>query len=310
MRAGAPTAGTSWRRKAAGLVAASRPRQWVKNLACSAGLIFSGRLFEWVAVGDAALATLGFCLASSSVYLLNDVCDRRDDAANPRKRTRPIASGVVPVGLALIASAILALAALASTAPLPRPCTWILAAYLAMTAGYSLRLKHTVLLDVILIALGFVLRILDGVYAVSVPPSPWIVLCMFFLALFLGFAKRRSELGRGEDADPRRRPVLVKYRTDFLDQLLGMTATTAILCYTLYTLLGRPGGETLVVTVPLVVYGIYRYLLLVVVHEAGGAPDRDLLEDPLLVATVILWVSACVLIIYLDVNLIHFVPAR
>lgn len=302
-----PVAGDGRVRIASGLVVAARPRQWIKNLACLAGLVFSERLFDAAAIGAAAWAVAGFCLASSAVYLFNDVLDRRSDAANPKKRSRPIASGLVPVGWALAASAALAAAAVGSSLRLTSGCRAVLASYLAMSLAYSVRLKHTVLVDVMVIAIGFVLRILYGVFAVGAPPSPWIVLCMFFLALFLGFAKRRSELVRVEDDGSARRPVLDKYRTGLLDLLLAMTATMAITCYALYTVIGRPGNETLVVTVPLVVYGVYRYLLLVLVYDVGEAPEKDLFVDIPLIAAASGWVLLCVVVIYGKINFIHLI---
>ena len=291
----------------AGLVASMRPRQWIKNLACFAGAIFSGHLFDPASLRAATWAFAGFCLASSSVYLVNDVCDRRADAANAKKRSRPIASGRVPVAWALTAAAVLAAAALGSSFLLTPGCRAVLATYLVMSLAYSIRLKHSVLLDVMIIAIGFVLRILYGAFAVGVPATPWIVLCMFFLALFLGFAKRRSELVRFEVGDPGHRPVLVKYRTGLLDQLLAMTATMSITCYALYTVIGRPGNETLVVTVPLVFYGISRYLTIVQVFDVGDAPEKDLIEDLPLIVAVIGWVALCVLIIYLRIDFIHLI---
>jgi 4-hydroxybenzoate polyprenyltransferase len=300
------TARVSPARRVVGLVAAARPRQWVKNLACFAGLIFSGHLFDADAIGAASWAFLGFCLASSSVYLVNDVCDRRSDAANPKKRSRPIASGIVPVSWAIAGAVALAMVAVGSSLALSPGCRAVLAAYLLMGYAYSIRLKHTVLVDVLIIALGFVLRIIYGVFAVGVAPTPWILLCMFFLALFLGFAKRRSELNQFNGNDSTRRPVLVKYRTVLLDLLLAMTATMAILSYALYTLIGRPGNETLVVTVPLVVYGVCRYLLLVVVFDIGDAPDESLLADRMLLVSVGLWVVLCVAILYFHLNFIQF----
>jgi 4-hydroxybenzoate polyprenyltransferase len=293
-----------------GLVASMRPRQWIKNLACFAGLIFSGHLFDTASIRGAAWAFAGFCLASSSVYLVNDVFDRRSDAANPKKRSRPIASGRVPVGTALAASAALAAAAVASSLLLTAGCRAVLATYLVMSLAYSARLKHTVLLDVMIIAIGFVLRILYGAFAVGVPPTPWIVLCMFFLALFLGFAKRRSELSRSAMGGPGHRPVLIKYRTGLLDLLLAMTATMAITCYALYTVIGRPdrpGHETLVVTVPIVVYGIYRYLLIVLVFDVGDAPEKDVVDDLPLIVAVVVWIALCILILYLNINFIHLI---
>lgn len=289
-----------------GLIVSARPRQWVKNLACFAGVIFSGRLIDPRSLGASMLAFVGFCLASSAVYLINDVCDRRADAENPKKRGRPIASGEVSVRAAILGAVGLGGLAVGSSMGLPVACRLMLGLYLAMGVAYSIRLKHTVLLDVIIIALGFVMRVLYGVFAVRVAPTPWIVLCMFFLALFLGFAKRRSELGQIDAGH--QRPVLRKYRTDLLDMLLAMTATMAITCYSLYTITGRPENATLVVTVPLVVYGVYRYLLLVVMFDVGDAPDRDLFDDLPLIATVLLWVVLCVVIIYFKINIIHLIP--
>jgi 4-hydroxybenzoate polyprenyltransferase len=280
------------------LVRAARPGQWVKNLACFAGLIFSGRLFQGGAFAAACLAFAGFSLAASGGYLLNDVCDREFDRLNPKKRGRPVASGLVPVSWALAASGALTAAAVAAALPLPLVCRVLLAGYLAMNAAYSLRFKHTVLVDVGIIALGFVIRVLYGVYAVGVKPTSWIVLCMFFLALFLGFAKRRGELYTVAGDDPHRRPVLGKYRAGYLDTLLAMMATMAVLCYALYTVTGRPGNATLVVTVPLVTYGVVRYMLLVMVHGAGEAPEKLLVTDRVLIGTVILWAALCVLILY------------
>ena len=169
--------------------------------------------------------------------------------------------------------------------------------------AYSLRLKHTVVLDVLLIAFGFVLRVLHGVYAIEVKPTSWIVLCMFFLALFLGFAKRRGEMHLMGEDEPFRRPVLAKYRIGFLDLLLGMTATLAVLCYSLYTVTGHHGNATLVITVPLVTYGVIRYLLLVTVDGEGEAPEKLLVTDRFLLGTAALWVTCCVLVIYTKIQL-------
>ena len=297
------TESASMSRRLWGLVRAVRPRQWVKNLACFAGVIFSRQLFQWSADLRALGAFAGFSMAASAVYLLNDVCDRELDRANPSKRMRPIASGLVPVSWALGASVGLAGGAIALGLALAPLCAAIITLYLALNVAYSLRLKHAVLLDVAIIAFGFVLRVLEGVYAVKVKPTSWIVLCMFFLALFLGFAKRRGEIHRMGDDEPFRRPVLAKYRTSFLDILLSMTATMAILCYSLYTVTGHQGNATLVVTVPLVTYGVTRYMLLVMVRGEGEAPEKLLTSDPQLIATAILWIALCVAIIYSQVHL-------
>ena len=285
------------------LAQAARPRQWIKNLACFAGLVFSGRMMEPAAIVESIVAFAGFCLAASAVYLFNDVVDRRLDRLNPSKRNRPIASGVVPVSWALGAAALLAAGALGTTIWLAPLCLMVMSLYLVMNVAYSLRLKHTVLLDVVIIAFGFVLRVLHGVYAIEVKPTSWIVLCMFFLALFLGFAKRRGEMHLMGDDEPFRRPVLSKYRISFLDLMLGMTATLAVLCYALYTVTGHRGNASLVVTVPLVMYGVSRYLLLVTVDGEGEAPDKLLVTDRILLGTGSLWVASCVLVIYSKIQL-------
>ncbi len=215
-----------------------------------------------------------------------------------------MASGIVPVSWALAASAGLTIVALISGWLLSPLCAALMAAYLLTNLAYSIRLKHAVLLDVGVIAFGFVLRVLYGVYAVEVKPTSWIVLCMFFLALFLGFAKRRGEMERMEiDEEPFRRPVLAKYRTPFLDMQLGMTATMAILCYALYTVNRHPDNSSLVVTVPLVTYGVLRYMLLVMVRGAGDAPEKLLVSDRPLMGTAVLWLLLCVAILYSKVNL-------
>jgi hypothetical protein len=237
----------------------ARPRQLIKNLACFAGLVFSGRLFEASPIGQSILAFLGFCMAASAVYLLNDVVDRNLDRLNPSKCDRPIASGLLPVSWALAGSVLLMAGASGITFILAPICLMTLAVYLVTNVAYSLRLKHTVLLDVLIIALGFVLRVLHGVYAIEVKPTSWIVLCMFFLGLFLGFAKRRREMHLIGDFEPFCRPVLSKYAIGFLDLVPGMTATLAILCYALYTMTGQRGNASRVVSVPMVTYGVTRY---------------------------------------------------
>lgn len=289
-----------------GLLRAARPRQWIKNLVCFAGLIFSGRLFQVEAALEAIVAFVGFCLAASGIYLLNDICDRQSDRHNPKKRGRPIASGLVPVSWAFAASAVLIAMALASSVWLGPACAGVLVCYVSLSLAYSLRLKHVVLIDVLIIALGFVLRVLFGVYAVAVLPSPWIVLCMFFLSLFLGFAKRRGELNLVEDVEHFRRPVLRDYASGFLDHLLSMTAVMAIMCYALYTVSGRDGNASLVVTVPLVVFGVVRYLLMVTVHGLGDTPERQLIADRAILANAVLWIACCVALIYFDVDFFRF----
>jgi 4-hydroxybenzoate polyprenyltransferase len=215
---------------AVALVGAARPYQWVKNLACLAGLLFSGQLLDPGAATHALLAVVGFSLAASAVYLVNDYLDRERDRANPRTAVRPLASGALPVWLAASEGATLAAVSAIVSVRLGLACVWVLSAYAGLNLAYALRLKRTVIADVMVIATGFVLRVLYGVYAVDVLPSSWIVLCMFFLALFLGFCKRRAELATAVAGERpgATRPVLSKYTVGYLDMILGMTATLTI----------------------------------------------------------------------------------
>jgi 4-hydroxybenzoate polyprenyltransferase len=280
------------------LVVSMRPQQWVKNLACFAGLIFSMQLFRTAALGRSLVGFVAFCLASSAVYLFNDFIDRKRDQLNPRTARRPLACGALSPALAVFAMAVLAALAALVAAPLGLACLATIAVYGALNVAYSVRLKHSVIADVICIALGFVLRVVCGVYVVNVRPTAWVVLCMFFLALFMGFAKRRSELAN-KSASSRR--VLQKYSPAFLDTLLAVSAALTILCYALFTVQRNP---TLVITVVPVVYCVSRYLQQVMVHGRGESPDVLLLSDRKIWFAVGIWLVLCVGILYTDVRLI------
>ncbi len=288
---------------AAALLFEMRPVQWIKNATCFAGLIFSGRLFVALHEWQAIVGFASFCLASSAVYVFNDIIDREKDRLNPRTASRPIASGALPVAVAGIACALLALASVLSAVWLNASCLLVVVTYGVMNVFYSLRLKHIVITDVMCIAVGFVLRVVFGVYAVSALPTPWIALCMFFLALFLGFAKRKAELARFSATDAAEfRPVLLKYDVNYLSMLLNMSATMAILCYALFTVTSNK-NPTLVVTVVPVVYCVNRYLLQVMLYGHGASPDKILLSDRRLWAGILGWLVAYVAITYGDIQL-------
>jgi 4-hydroxybenzoate polyprenyltransferase len=289
--------------RVAALTIAARPKHWVKNAACLAGVVFSGRLTDIHSVAMAGWAVAGFCLASSGVYLVNDVLDRESDRRNPKKRTRPIASGALPASWAIVGASLMLVAALTSAIPLGPYCGATLAAYTGLNLCYSYRLKHRVLVDVLIIASGFVLRVLYGVYAIGVKPSSWIVLCMFFLALFLGFSKRRSELDQFGEGGHLRRPVLRGYDLKFLEMSLAMTATMAIVCYALYTVTGRQGNASLVITVPIVTYGILRHLLRIIARGVGDEPVSAIFADKVSFAIIIAWVSVCAVVVHSGVRL-------
>ena len=255
-----------------------RPHQWIKNGFCLAGLVFGTRLGEpqaWVA---ASVGFVFFCAASSCMYVLNDLRDIERDRLHPKKRWRPLASGVVTRAQAVWTSALLGAFAASSFFVIDPRAFSCLCAYAALNVSYSLWLKNQVLLDVAAIALGFVLRMLGGCYAVDEIPTTWITLCTFFLALFLGFAKRRAELGESLTASNSQRPVLAEYSVAYLDSLLNGTAAMTILTYALFTV-GAGKNPTLIITVPMVYLAITQYQLLVSNREGGEEPERILLGN-------------------------------
>ncbi len=289
------------------LLRAMRPEQWVKNLACFAGLMFSGRLFQPEMVLDAGSAFVAFCLLASAIYLLNDYIDRERDRLNPRTADRPIASGALPVGVAAVAFVALLVASGFIAAALGRTCLIVMAAYATMNLGYSLRLKRTVIADVMCIAVGFVLRVLFGVYAVQVLPSPWIILCMFSLALFLGFGKRKAELNDLGDGAPAARSVLRKYSSEYIDMVLGVTATITILTYMLFTVSSHH-DPTLVLTVIPVVYCVLRYAQQVMVYRLGQSPEALFLHDKMMWIGVLAWLVISGMVLYGGLHLVETSP--
>jgi 4-hydroxybenzoate polyprenyltransferase len=295
-----------WYAPVIALARAMRPQQWIKNLTCFAGLLFSLQLQQLAMVLDAVLAFAGFCLVASAVYLFNDFLDRKRDRLSPRTAGRPLASGALPLWLAAISCLILVVTAFMIAAELGRPCVLVMAGYVIMNVAYTIRLKRTVIADVMCIALGFVLRVLFGVYAVQVPPSPWIILCMFFLALFLGFGKRRSELYDLGDAAGSFRPVLRKYNAAYIDMIFGITATLTILTYTLFTV-SRQHDPTMTITVIPVVYCVLRYAHQVVVEKAGHSPEMLLWRDKMMWIGVGSWLLLCVSILYFKLHLVEII---
>jgi len=293
---------TSRSRGTIGLIWQSlRPRQWLKNLVVVAPLVFAERLLDPANGLRAAAAFLIFCAIAGAVYLFNDLVDREADRLHPRKRTRPLASGELAPGAAVAALALLVPAAVAAAVWLDVGFAAVCVIYLLINAGYTLLWKHVVLLDIFLIAAGFVLRGIGGAEALDVAISPWLLLCTFFLALFLAAGKRRHELVSVADAAAHR-PILASYSTLLVDQLIAILAAVTVGTYALYTIAESTrahfGTERLAYTIPFVVFGIFRYLYLVYQQNAGGRPEEALLTDRPLLATVLLWGIAAVLIIY------------
>jgi 4-hydroxybenzoate polyprenyltransferase len=289
---------------AALLVRSLRPGQWSKNLIVFAGLIFSERhlLLQPPAVGRAGLAFLVFCAASGVVYLINDVRDRDADRHHPIKCRRPIASGALSPTTALAAAAIIGAAALVVAFALSVPFGLIVVAYVVLFALYSTSLKHVVILDVLTIAIGFVLRAWAGAVVVNVQVSHWLLLLTLLLALFLGLSKRRAELVTlASDAAGHRR-ILAEYSPYLLDQMISVVTASTLLSYALYTIdpetVQKVGTDWLVWTVPFPLYGIFRYLYLVHQRDGGGNPSEMLLTDRPLLGCVALWGAAVIAILY------------
>jgi 4-hydroxybenzoate polyprenyltransferase len=289
------------------LIVAARPRQWTKNLVCLAALIFAGELSNPISVRKALWGFLCYCLASSAIYILNDLMDLEQDRLHPAKRNRPIAAGRLGAGTALAASIVLLAAVAGVCYFFGARYRWLLAIFLTLNILYSLGLKRIAIVDVMSIAVGFVLRVQSGIEAIQAPQSEWIILCMFFMALFLGFGKRRGEI-TSLQGDPLRpsRPVLQEYSVQFLDIMLGLSATTAVVCYSLYAVTVQV-NETFLLTILPVAYGIVRYLMLVIVRTEGEGPDEMLTRDAPLMLTVLIWAFLCVGILYFQ---IHLFPSR
>ena len=300
----------SLRRQARPLLTALRPRQWLKN-----GLVLLAFAF---AVGEAwevtdpdswapllartLLAGLAFCAVSSAGYLVNDLRDIERDRLHPRKRRRPLASGALSTRTAWATAPALLVAGGALGSALGWRFAAVLAAYLALTLLYSFALKHVAFVDLLALALGFVLRAVAGGVAIDVPISPWLYLCTLLGALFVAIAKRRHELTALGDGASGHRPILTEYSVGLLDQMMGIVAASTVMAYALYTVTAPnlPANGAMLATMPFVLYGIFRYLSLVHRREAGGSPEEALLQDRPLQLTVVLWIATAMTILVLS----------
>lgn len=278
-----------------------RPHQWVKNGFVFVGLIFGEAFGDLFLIQSVVLAALAFSLAASSIYVMNDLADREKDRQHPVKRFRPLAAGTVNVTAALLLAGACLLAALTLAYTVSVTTLVIVALYAAMNVGYSLGLKHVAVLDVFIIAAGFMLRILAGTLGVGIAPSPWLLVCGLLLTLFLGFAKRRAELMALEGEAGNHRKVLDDYDPLVLDQLITLCAAGTVVSYSLYTLAPETvaihGSSQLIATVPFVIYGICRYLFRLHRRGGGGDPAADLLTDPHLIAVFLGWLATLFLVL-------------
>lgn len=284
------------------ILVALRSTQWLKNIVIFAGLIFSQNFFDPVKDLIVFAAALIFCLASSSIYLINDALDIEVDRNHPHKRHRPIASGRLSLKIALPFASILMLGSVAAAYLLNRSFAFVVMCYLTIEMLYSLYFKNIVILDIFCIAAGFLLRVICGAVVIDVPISNWLLICTIFLSLFLALGKRRSEMVFLEEEARKHRRVLSEYSLSFIDQMITIVTASTILSYVLYTLSGETISKfhtkNLQYTIVFVVYGIFRYLYLIYQKKEGGSPEKLLFSDKPLLVNLILYAMVVIFVIY------------
>jgi len=284
------------------LIKTMRPRQWVKNVFIFAALVFDEQLLNFGPLLSTIAGFILLCLGSSTVYLINDLADLEQDRLHPAKRLRPLAAGALSVPVAQIAAVSFFLISIGAGFALNITFGAVLLTYLILNLFYSFWLKHVPIIDVLVLASGFVLRVAAGVALITVQRfSPWLYMCTTLLALFIGLGKRRAEMVLLADGADSHRRVRDGSTIPFLDQLIVIVSATAIIAYSLYTFSAKnlPENNLMMLTIPFVVYGIFRYLHLVNVQNAGGAPEELVLTDWPLMVTVVLWAATAVTILYL-----------
>jgi 4-hydroxybenzoate polyprenyltransferase len=286
------------------LIVLMRPVQWIKNGFVFMPLIFSAKLAVFEDVTRVMGLFLAFCLASSAVYILNDFADREQDRVHPLKKNRPLARGDVAPAEALLFMGLVAVGAFAVTMWIGSPpvCVFLIGGYILLNVLYSFKLKNVVIVDVLAISTGFMMRVLAGAAVIAVSVSSWLLLCTFSLSLFLALGKRRHEVVALSGDAGNHRPVLDHYSVQLLDQLLQSATTSTFIFYCLYSVRGNPAhgleAEKMMYTIPIVAYGIFRYMYLIYHKEDGGSPTALLLTDPPLLGCNIVWLAACIVIIY------------
>ncbi len=283
------------------LLKTMRPKQWTKNAFVFTALIFDRKLFHPAPFIKTLLAFILFCMAASAVYLVNDLVDMERDRQHPKKRFRPLASGELSPHVAGIAAFILTIAAIGGGFWIHTGLGFIVTGYLLLQFAYSFVLKHLVIIDVMTVAAGFVLRVAAGVVVVEVARfSPWLYVCTTLLALFIAINRRRHELVLLADGAKNHRKILDEYNIQFLDEMNSMVTASTVIAYSLYTFSAPnlPRNHSMMLTIPFVIYGLFRYLYLIHVRGEGGAPDELILRDIPLFLDVLLWVLAVILILY------------
>lgn len=278
-----------------------RPKQWAKNGFIFAAIVFDRQLTNWAGVADTIAGLILFCLLSSAVYMINDLADLEADRLHPDKRLRPLPSGQLSPTLVGLMAALILAAVLPLSFALAPAFGLIATTYFVLMVAYTFWLKHLPLIDVLVIAAGFVLRVRAGVVLIDVERfSPWLYVVTTLLALYLGFGKRRAELAALASGSRAQRRVLDGYTLPLLDQLITIVSSTTIIAYSLYTFSAPnlPENHSMMLTVPFVIYSIFRYLYLVHVEKAGGAPEEVLFSDRPLQVTILLWVVSVLAIFY------------
>ena len=285
-----------------GLLKTMRPKQWMKNVFIFAALIFDGKLFEPLWFGRTVAAFFLFCLVSSTVYIINDIVDLEKDKKHPTKRTRPLPSGQLSREVAIAAAGIFSVVGIGLSFLLSLQFGVIVTFYLLMMILYSFWLKNIVIIDIMTIAAGFVLRVAAGVVVIPVERfSPWIYVCMTLLALFMAAAKRRQELVLLASDANNHRAILEEYSIEFLDSIISLVTSTTVIAYSLYTFSAPnlPANHSMMLTIPFVLYALFRYLYLVRVKGLGGAPEDLVLKDKPFLISVLLFGISAIAILYL-----------
>ncbi len=284
------------------LVQGMRPKQWTKNLVLFAGVVGAGHLLNGASFARALAGFAIFCLLSGVVYLVNDIADVERDRLHPRKRLRPIASAELPVPSAITGAVVIGAVALVAAFALAAPFGWLALGYTATMLAYSFVLKHLMIVDVFAIAGGFVIRAAAGAAVVDASLSPWLLVCAALLSLFLGFAKRRHELLVLNGNAAQTRPTLKEYTPELLEEFISIVTSSTVVAYSLYTFFGEnvPSNHLMMLTIPFVLYAIFRYLSLIHQPNGGGNPDELLLQDRPLVIVIVLWAVVAFAVLYLS----------
>jgi 4-hydroxybenzoate polyprenyltransferase len=279
-----------------------RPKQWIKNVFVFAPLVFDEKLFNLQYLARTVVGFVLLCLTSGTVYIINDLADIEQDRNHPQKRHRPLASSQLGTQTAVIAAVVILLIALPAGFLVDGVLGWILVGYLLVQIAYSLWLQDVVIVDVMVVASGFLLRVAAGVPLVDAERfSPWLYICMTLLALLIGFGKRRHELVLLEGNAREHRQSLQDYNLSLLDHVISIVTASTLLTYALYTFSAPnlPRNHTMMLTIPFVLYGIFRYLYLIHVREIGGAPEEIVLSDRPLQAAIALWGLSVVVVVYI-----------